>query len=133
MRNIPVLGPVSAAVGSVATTSTAGTIGRPPPEPPDRPNEEDDGMPLSPLEQAVADIWAEVLRVERVRRRDNFFDLGGHSLLATRVVARFRTAYRIELPLRTLFEAPTVSALARRVAQYLPSPLSEEQPVGARP
>ncbi|MFC0710700.1 AMP-binding protein, partial [Azorhizophilus paspali] len=61
--------------------------------------------PASELEQRIAAIWAEVLKVERVGLTDNFFELGGHSLLATQVISRVRQSLDIELPLRTLFEA----------------------------
>ncbi|HEV2735334.1 MAG TPA: AMP-binding protein, partial [Longimicrobiaceae bacterium] len=68
--------------------------------------------PESDAERRLAEIWAEVLRVERVGTRDDFFALGGHSLLATQVVSRVRQAFGAELPLRAVFEHPTVGELA---------------------
>jgi acyl-coenzyme A synthetase/AMP-(fatty) acid ligase/acyl carrier protein len=75
--------------------------------------------PRSLTEELLVDIWREVLQRERVGIRDNFFDLGGHSLLAARVVARLRAAADLELPLRALFEAPTIESLAQRVEALL--------------
>jgi amino acid adenylation domain-containing protein len=72
--------------------------------------------PGSPAEQTIADIWSSVLKVGRVGTRDNFFELGGHSLLATQAMSRIRQAFGIDLPLRTIFEAPTVTALAAAIA-----------------
>ncbi|MCP3142127.1 non-ribosomal peptide synthase/polyketide synthase [Pyxidicoccus sp. QH1ED-7-1] len=71
--------------------------------------------PRNPTEELLASLWAEVLRIDRVGARDNFFELGGHSLLATQVVSRIRDAFQVELPLRELFEAPVLAALAMRV------------------
>jgi amino acid adenylation domain-containing protein len=73
--------------------------------------------PRTPTEQQVAAIWAEVLGVARVGVRDNFFEIGGHSLLATRVTTRLRDAFQIELPLRAVFEEPTVEELAVAITQ----------------
>jgi amino acid adenylation domain-containing protein len=70
------------------------------------------GAPRSPLEEVVLELWSQVLGRERLGIRDNFFDLGGHSLLAARVIARVREALGVELPLRALFEQPTVAGLA---------------------
>jgi amino acid adenylation domain-containing protein len=67
--------------------------------------------PRTATEEAVADIWAQVLRLERVGIHDNFFELGGHSLLAVTVIERIR-ARRMQVDVRTLFEAPTLAALA---------------------
>ncbi|MEE8584841.1 MAG: amino acid adenylation domain-containing protein, partial [Acidobacteriota bacterium] len=78
---------------------------------------EEQQAPSTPVEELLAGIWADVLEVERVRLQDNFFDLGGHSLLATQVVSRIRSTFRVDLPLRNLFEAPTVSALSSRIEE----------------
>jgi amino acid adenylation domain-containing protein len=71
--------------------------------------------PRTPTEKKLAQIWTEILQVERVGVHDNFAMLGGHSLLATQVIARVRDVFEIELPLRTIFEAPTVAGLAQTV------------------
>jgi amino acid adenylation domain-containing protein len=68
--------------------------------------------PRSPVEEVLAEIWAEVLRVNRVGAHDNFFELGGHSLLATQIVSRVQETFQTGLPLQKVFEEPTVAALA---------------------
>jgi amino acid adenylation domain-containing protein len=71
--------------------------------------------PVSPTETLLQQLWAEVLHVDGVGCEDDFFDLGGHSLLATRLLGRMREVCGVELPLRELFESPTVRAVAARV------------------
>ncbi|MGB6563263.1 MAG: condensation domain-containing protein, partial [Candidatus Binataceae bacterium] len=84
--------------------------------------------PRTPEEELVAEIWAQVLGLERVGIYDDFFELGGHSLLATQAVSRIREAFAVEIPLRRLFEVPTVGGLAasidaaRRAGQSLQAP-----------
>jgi amino acid adenylation domain-containing protein len=73
----------------------------------------------SPIEQIVAGIWCEVLRLPAVGRKGNFFNLGGHSLLVTRVLGRVREYLQVELPVRSLFEAPTVEQLSRLIEEQL--------------
>ena len=71
--------------------------------------------PRTPVEAALAWTWAEVLGRDRVGVEESFFDLGGHSLLATRVVSRVRAAFGVDLPVRALFEGPTVAEMAAAV------------------
>jgi acyl-coenzyme A synthetase/AMP-(fatty) acid ligase len=80
--------------------------------------------PRSVTEEVLCEIWARVLGCERLGIQDNFFDLGGHSLLATQVISRVREALQQEVPLRYLFEAPTVASLVEKMIQ-------EEQQAGS--
>ncbi|WP_061148966.1 non-ribosomal peptide synthetase, partial [Caballeronia arvi] len=90
--------------------------------------------PRTSLEHTLAQCFASVLGLERVSVFDNFFTLGGHSLLATQLVSRLREAFSIELPLRTLFDAPSVASLAEalelssRQASTLPPLQARERP-----
>ncbi|HKH48874.1 MAG TPA: amino acid adenylation domain-containing protein, partial [Thermoanaerobaculia bacterium] len=71
--------------------------------------------PQGPIEEGLAGIWTELLGREGIGRWDSFFDRGGHSLLAAQVVSRVRRAFGVEIPLRTLFEEPTLAGLAERI------------------
>jgi amino acid adenylation domain-containing protein len=71
--------------------------------------------PQTPLEQTLTGIWEQVLRRTRIGRNDNFFDIGGHSLLATQIISRVREQWRVELPVRALFEQPTVALLSSTI------------------
>ncbi len=73
--------------------------------------------PRTPVEEALAAIWSEVLDVERVGADDNFFDLGGHSLLATQLVSRVRDRFKVEVPLQMLFRAPSLAEFATSLLQ----------------
>jgi acyl carrier protein len=73
--------------------------------------------PRTPMEQIVSDLWAGLLQVERVGATDNFFDLGGHSLIATQFMARISALFGRELALATIFEFPTVAALAAKLSE----------------
>jgi hypothetical protein len=68
--------------------------------------------PRTPIEKLLAGIWSEVLGVPKVGIYDNFFELGGHSLLANHVISRLRGVLQMEIPLRLLFESPTVLDMA---------------------
>lgn len=95
--------------GTNATASDRCALPAPEPGPPDLATTF--MAPRTPLEAVVAGIWAEVLELEQVGVHDNFFDLGGHSLKATQVMARMGNALQVELPLRRLFERPTIAEL----------------------
>ncbi|MEG5000682.1 non-ribosomal peptide synthetase family protein [Microcoleus sp. B4-D4] len=71
--------------------------------------------PRTPGEEILAGIWSQLLNLKKVGIHDNFFDLGGHSLLITQLLAKVRESFQVELPLRVLFEAPTVAGLAEKI------------------
>ena len=73
--------------------------------------------PATPVEQLLAKIWSEVLGIDEIGLHDNFFELGGSSLLAMQVVSRLRRALKLDVPLRTLFDKPTLAGLALTVAE----------------
>ncbi|MCF5617526.1 phosphopantetheine-binding protein, partial [Pseudomonas syringae] len=89
-------------------------------------SQQDYQAPQTEMEQQLASIWADVLKVERVGITDNFFELGGHSLLATQVVTRAQKLLQRNVPLRAMFEFNTVQALAEHL-QSLGGPQVDEQ------
>ena len=74
--------------------------------------------PSSPVEQRLAEIWAQVLGLDQVGIYDNFFELGGHSLLATQVISRVINTFRVKVPLRSVFQAPNVAEMAVVIVKY---------------
>ncbi|MCA2709690.1 MAG: non-ribosomal peptide synthase/polyketide synthase [Microcystis sp. M015S2] len=84
--------------------------------------------PRNPIEEKMAQIWAEVLKLERVSIEDNFFELGGHSLLATQVISRLQETFEIVLPLRYLFESPTIAQLSAVILKELQTGLGLKLP-----
>ncbi|HEY0738584.1 MAG TPA: amino acid adenylation domain-containing protein, partial [Herpetosiphonaceae bacterium] len=88
--------------------------------------------PRSPAEELLANIWSSVLGRDRISIHDHFFAIGGHSLLATQIISRIRTTFNVDLPLRALFEAPTIAGLATRIEhsrRAAPEPLPPLQPL----
>jgi acyl carrier protein len=83
--------------------------------------------PRNDLEQTLADIWAEVLKVDQVGVRDNFFELGGHSLLATQIASRVQKILQRDVPLRAMFECSTVEELATYIDGLAVSEITEEK------
>jgi amino acid adenylation domain-containing protein len=113
-------------LAALAAAGSAAAAGRPA-----RPERR---APASPAEELVASIFEEVLGVPGVGMDESFFDLGGHSLLATQVVARLRRSWGIEVPLRALFELPTVARLAAHlVALRAGEQADAAPPIAARP
>lgn len=82
--------------------------------------------PSTAVEEILAEIWQDILEVERVGIHDNFFDLGGHSLLATRVLSRVTESFGVELPIRALLEVPTIHGLSEAIAEELMADVDEE-------
>ena len=109
------------------------------PAPEQRSSEGKEGFlaPRDSVEQVLAQLWAKVLKLQRVGLNDNFFDLGGHSLLAVRIIVEIENIYGRRLPLATLLQAPTVGALAEvlRKENWKPSwsSLVPLQPGGSKP
>src|SRR5207248_1531519 len=87
------------------------------PAPEELAEEQEHVGPRNAVEEVLAGIWEEVLGRDEVSVTDGFFELGGHSLLATQVISRVREAFEVEVPLRAIFEAPSVAALAGRIAE----------------
>ena len=75
--------------------------------------------PRDPVEEIVAGIWCEVLRLPAIGRHGNFFNLGGHSLLVTQVLSRVREFFKVELPVRSLFETPTIEGFAQLIQEQI--------------
>jgi amino acid adenylation domain-containing protein len=98
------------------------------PAPSEQRSEVEPSIERSPAEELLAGIWSALLRVSAIRPRDNFFDLGGHSLLATQVVSRVREVFGVELPLRALFETPTLTGLAARIQEVRHEDLGLQAP-----
>ncbi|WP_128895654.1 non-ribosomal peptide synthetase [Longirhabdus pacifica] len=85
--------------------------------------------PETETEQVIAQIWGDVLHVERIGKWDHFFELGGHSLLATQAISRMNTSFSIRLPLKELFEHPTCAALAAQVDEHLLHTTEDTAPI----
>lgn len=89
--------------------------------------------PRSPVEQSLAELWSQLLGLDRVGINDNFFELGGHSLLATQFISRLREALGVDLPLRHLFETPTITGLAERLETLQWAAPAGPQPLAPSP
>ncbi|MEB3282827.1 MAG: amino acid adenylation domain-containing protein [Lyngbya sp.] len=90
-------------------------------------------QPQTPVEEILVGIWENILNLQGIGINENFFELGGHSLLATRVVSQIRQIFKIEFPLRYLFDLPTIFELAQEVEiltqNHLKLPISPIQPI----
>jgi amino acid adenylation domain-containing protein len=106
--------------------------GLPPPEG-GRPDLKAYVAPRTPLERQLAEMWAELLQVERIGVHDSFFDLGGHSLTATRLVARLRASLGVDIELRSLFETPSIAGLAEVISRTRPVQAESAGPIRRLP
>jgi acyl-CoA synthetase (AMP-forming)/AMP-acid ligase II/acyl carrier protein len=84
-------------------------------------------VPRTPIEERLAQIWAQVLFLNQVGIQDNFFDLGGHSLVATRVISEISKTFQLELPIQTLFYSPTVADMAAAITEHQKMKLREQE------
>lgn len=101
--------------------------------PTERPRSSSNAAPEGELEERLATVWEDLLGVTTIGVHDNFFELGGHSLLATRVLARIDGFFGVRLPLRAIFEAPTIRQLAAMIALQSESvPVEAAAPAGDR-
>ena len=98
-------------------TSSGKIVRKKLPEPPEDRTAHGYSAPQSIEEELLCEIWEEVLKKEKIGRDDNFFEMGGHSLLATQLITRTRKAFQVELPVRALFEKPTVAGLVECIRQ----------------
>jgi amino acid adenylation domain-containing protein/non-ribosomal peptide synthase protein (TIGR01720 family) len=82
----------------------------------------------APYEEMLRSIWSELFGVDEVSREDNFFEMGGHSLLATQFISRVRDVLKLEIPLRSVFEEPTIGGFARRIEKAIRAGETEDAP-----
>jgi acyl carrier protein len=96
-------------------------------------DQEEPAGPRNEVEEKLAEMWRELLKVEQVGREQNFFELGGHSLLVLQVTARIRRMFEVELLVRTVFETPTIAGLAKEVEKAQAMGLKARTPIPRRP
>jgi amino acid adenylation domain-containing protein len=89
--------------------------------------------PRTEIEELVAQVWCDVLKLDKIGVHDNFFDLGGHSMLATQIISRMRDSTDKDLPLSTIFEAPTVAGLAATILRKSKNTSNEPPPIVRAP
>jgi acyl carrier protein len=87
--------------------------------------------PRTPTQERLAAIWCNLLKIERVGITDNFFELGGHSLMVMQVVARIRKELEVEIPIRILFEDPTIRGLAKEVEEAAAKGIKASAPISS--
>lgn len=92
-------------------------------------SEENTSLTLTPVQEMLAGIWADILGIKQVGINDNFFELGGHSLLVTQVISRIRKTFRVDIPIQHLFESPTIAGLAQEIQQTNQQDISTIKPV----
>jgi acyl carrier protein len=93
---------------------------------PENQTESTKGGPRTATEEKLVEIWAEVLQKDNVSIHDDFFELGGHSLLAIQIISRIRNAFRVQFPLFSFLESPTIADLAVKMVE-LPRAETEEE------
>jgi acyl carrier protein len=88
--------------------------------------------PQTEVEGKMAQLWCEVLGLEQIGIHENFFELGGHSLMVIQVIARIRKVFEVEIPVRSLFEEPTIERSAKAVEESMAKGIKARMPIAAR-
>ena len=90
-------------------------------------NDDSLGAPQSPVEEKMATLWIECFKIDKLSVHDNFFEIGGHSIMAMRLITRIREYFQINMPIRLVFELPTVREMAEWITNQQATDSEEDK------